>query len=108
MAATWRKISEYFDSYKTEMYYATGGYYNDRPFDKIQKTVEEESDASRPFPEYGYPLAKTVADDIKYLHNDKNKSVKEIIRFFATEIPKKGERFVLDEFFLKQLFHPFF
>ena len=102
MAATWKKISENFDSYEKSLYYAIRGYFLKKSLDEIKAMVTKESDAGKPFPDDGYPLAKTLADDIKYLFSQK-KSDKEIVAFFATENPKIGLRFVFDEFFISSL-----
>ncbi|KAJ7388807.1 hypothetical protein OS493_035591 [Desmophyllum pertusum] len=102
MAATWKKISENFDSYETATYYAIRGYFMKKTYDEIKKMVDKESDAGKPFPEDGYPLAKTLADDIKH-EFDQKKTDTEIVAFFATDNPKKGLRFVFNEYFISTL-----
>ena len=102
MAATWKTISENFDSYEKSLYYAIRGYFLKKSLDDIKTMVAKESDAGKPFPDDGYPLAKTLADDIKYQF-DQKKTDKEIVAFFATENPKIGLRFVFDEFFISSL-----
>ena len=102
MAATWKKISENFDSYQKAMDYAIRGYFLDRSFDAIKKLVERYSDPGKSLPDDGYPLAKTLADDIRYMFGQK-KTDKQIVAFFATENPKIGLRFVFDEFFISSL-----
>ena len=102
MAATWKKISENFDSYEKAMYYAIQGYFLKKSLDDIKKMVAKQSDAGKSFPDDAYPLAKTLADDIKY-EFDKKKTDKEIVSFFATDNPKISLRFVFDEFFISSL-----
>ena len=102
MAATWKKISEGFDSYEKSMYYAIRGYFMKKSYDEIKAMVDKESDEGKPFPEDGYPLAKTLADDINYEFEQK-KTDKEVVAYFATEDPKIGLRFVFDEFFISSL-----
>lgn len=102
MAATWKKISENFDSYEKALYYGIRGFFMKKSIDDIKKMVDKESDAGMPFPDDGYPLAKTLADDIKYLFAQK-KTDKEIVTFFATKNPNRGLRFLFDEFFISSL-----
>ena len=102
MAATWKKISENFDSYEKALYYAIKRYFLKKSLDDIKKMVDKYGDAGKPFPDDGYPLAKTLADDIKY-EFDQKKTDKEIVSFFATDNPKIGLRFVFDEFFISSL-----
>ena len=102
MAATWKKISEGVDSYEKSMYYAIRGYFMKKLEEEIKAMVDKESDAGKPFPEDGYPLAKTLADDINNKFEQK-KTDKEVVAYFATENPKIGLRFVFDEFFISSL-----
>ena len=73
-----------------------------KSLDDIKKMVEKYGDAGKQFPDDGYPLAKTLADYINYLFEQK-KTDKEIVSFFATDNPKIGLRFVFDEFFISSL-----
>ena len=102
MASTWKKISENFDSYEKSLYYAIRGYFQKKSLDDIKAMVSKESDAGKPFPDDGYPLAKALANDIKYLFSQK-KSDREVITFFATENPKIGLRFVFQKYFIGSL-----
>ena len=103
LAATWKEISENFESYSTRMDYAIQGYFMQKPLADVKKRVEEHTDPSdKPFPDDAYPLAKTLADDILVLFV-KGKTDKEVIEFFATENPKEGLRFVFDGFFIGSL-----
>ena len=102
MAATWKKISENFDSYEKSQYYAIRGYFLKKSLDDIKAMVAKESDTGKPFPDDGYPLAKTLAEDIKYQF-DQKKTDKEIVAFFATENPKIGLRFLFNEYFISSL-----
>ena len=102
MAATWRKISENFDSYQKELYYGIRGYFMKKSLDEVKEMVKKKSDHGKPFPDDGYPLAKTLADDIKYMFG-KKKTDQEIVSFFATDNPKIGLRFLFDEFFISSL-----
>ncbi|KAJ7339668.1 hypothetical protein OS493_006076 [Desmophyllum pertusum] len=102
MAATWEKISENFDSYEKATYYAIRGYFMKQSLDDIKTMVNKESDPGKPFPDDGYPLAKTLADDINYQFEQK-KTDQEIVAFFATDNPTIGLRFVFDEFFISSL-----
>ena len=102
MAATWKTISENFDSYEKSLCYAIRGYFMKKSLDEIKAMVEKESDAGKSFPDDGYTLAKTLADDINSLF-DKKKTDKEVVAFFATDNPQKGLRFVFDEFFISTL-----
>lgn len=102
MAATWEKISGNFDSYQKSLDYAIQGYVLNKTLDQIKAKVVSVSDSETPFPEDGYALAKTLADDINYLFS-KNKTDKEIVSYFATDNPKLGLRFVFTEFFISSL-----
>ena len=103
MADMWKKISEHFDSYQKEFYYAIEGYYNGKTLDEVKKLVKEKSDSTvKPFPDDGYPLAKVIADDIK-VQIKNGKTDAEIVKYFATENPKVGYRFVFNEFFISML-----
>ncbi|XP_078367991.1 uncharacterized protein LOC144651836 [Oculina patagonica] len=102
MTKTWKTISENYDSYEKALYIAIRGYFMKKSLDEVKGMVKKNSDAGRPFPDDGYPLAKTLADDIKYEFEQK-KTDKEIVSFFATENPKIGLRFVFNEFFITSL-----
>ena len=103
LAATWKEISENFESYSTRMDYAIQLYFKQKPPADVKKRVEEHTDPSeKPFPDDAYPLAKTLADDILVLFV-KGKTDKEVIEFFATENPKEGLRFVFGGFFIGSL-----
>lgn len=102
MAGTWKKVSENFDSYEKSFYYAIKGFFMKKSVDDIKSLIAKESDPGKPFPEDGYPLAKTLADDIKDQFDHK-KSDKEVVAFFAQENPKIGLRFVFNEFFVSSL-----
>lgn len=105
-AKKWEEISENFDSYQKALYYAIKGYYNNKSQHEIKIKVDQISDPNKPFPKDAYLLAKTIADDITTLHVEKKMSDKDVVKFFATDNPKLGLRFVLDEFFIKTLFDP--
>ncbi|KAL9985977.1 hypothetical protein ACROYT_G000028 [Oculina patagonica] len=102
MAATWTEISQNFDSHEKALYYAIRGNFMGKPLADIKTMVAKYGDAGKPFPDDGYPLAKTLADDIKYEFNQK-KTDQEVVSFFATDNPKIGLRFVFDEFFISSL-----
>ena len=102
MAATWENISANFNSYQKALDYAVQGYSLDKPLDEIKAKVNAESDAGTSFPNDGYPVAKTLADDISYMFKQ-GKTDKEIVSYFANDNPKIGLRFVFAEFFISQL-----
>ena len=101
MTTTWKQISENYDSYEKALYYGIRGYFMKKSLDEVKKMVEEQSDG-KPFPDDAYPLAKTLADDIKYQFGQK-KTDKEIVSFYATDNPNIGLRFVFNEFFISSL-----
>ena len=102
MAATWENISANLDSYQKALDYAIKGYVLNKTLDQIKARVTAVSDSGTPFPEDGYTLAKTLADDINYLFSQ-NKTDKEIVAYFATDNPKIGLRFVFTEYFISSL-----
>ena len=102
MAKVWKKISEEFDSYEKSTDYAIRGCFMKKSLADIKAMVAEYGDKGKTYPDDVYPLAKTLADDIKYMF-DQKKTDQEIAAFFATENPKVGLRFVFDEFFISSL-----
>lgn len=100
LAATWKEISQHFERYSTRMDFAIQAYFLQKPLADVKEKVKQHTDPSdKPFPDDAYPLAKTLADDIRVLFN-KGKKDKEVIEFFATDNPNKGLRFLLDGFFI--------
>ena len=102
MADEWKKISVEFDSYEKSTYYAIRGYFMKKSLADIKKMVAQYGDKGKTYPDDAYPLAKTLADDIKYKF-DQKKTDQQIVAFFATDNPKIGLRFVFDEFFISSL-----
>ena len=100
LAATWKEMAENFERYTTRMEYAIKGYFQRKPLDDVKKMVNNHTEPTdKPWPEDGYPLAETLADDIRVLF-DKGKTDQQVIQFFATDNPKEGLRFVFDGFFI--------
>lgn len=102
LADTWEKISEHFESYAKTLYYAIKGYFLGKSIDAIKAKIEAESDRGMPFPEGGYVLAKTLADDIQLLFKEK-KTDQEVVAHFATKNPHLGYRFVISNYFVSSL-----
>lgn len=102
LAATWEEISAEFDSYQKVLNYAVQGYFQDKPLGDIKAKVKAESDLGTSFPDDGYPLAKTLADDIRQLFQQ-GKIDKEIVSYFANDNPSIGQRFVFEEYFISTL-----
>ena len=102
MAATWKTISENCDSYEKSFYYAIRGYFMKKSLDEVKEMVQKECDPGKPFPDDAYPLAKTLADEIRNEFGQ-NKADKEIVVFFANENPNISQRCVFSEFFISSL-----
>lgn len=103
LAATWKEISVHFESYSTRMDYAIEGYFMGKALDDVKERVLKHTDPSdKPFPDDAYPLAKVLADNIRYLFEN-GKTDKEVINFFATENPKEGLRFLFGGYFIGSL-----
>lgn len=102
LAATWEEISAEFDSYQKVLNYAVQGYFQDRPLKDIKAKVNAESDPGTSFPDDGYPLAETLADDIRQLFQQ-GKTDKEIVSYFANDNPNISQRFVFEEYFISTL-----
>ena len=66
LAKTWKEICEKFERYSTRMSYAIQGYFKHKSLDKVREIVKKHTDPTDvPWPDDAYPLAKTLADDIR-------------------------------------------
>ena len=101
-ADTWKTIAESCDAYAKVFYYAIQGYYAGKSDKETRALVAENSDVCTTLPDDAYPLAKTIAEKIKRLIEDKMTD-KEIVKYFTDSVPISGQRFALSEFFVSTL-----